>query len=123
MSAAAERVPYWRDRGWVAAMVGACPQAYRMDFREWLVANWPIWLAFCERADALREMRREHYSADAILHVIRYETDLREREPTYKVNNSFSADLGRLYNAVAGVEFFRTRERHTVAIVPDYQGI
>lgn len=82
------------------------------DFRDWLQANWAIWFEFRRLADQMRLRGRAYYSARAVLHVLRWHRALKDpTTPDYKINNNRSAELARLYNAIAGIEFFRTRER------------
>lgn len=80
-------------------------------FRKWLPLNWPIWFEFVRLADKMRLRGREHYSARAVLHVLRWERALRDTTETeLKINNNKSAEMARLYNAMVGFDFFRTRE-------------
>jgi hypothetical protein len=55
----------------------------------------------------------EHYSADAILHRIRWHYDIDVGDPDFKCNNNWTADLSRWfmdkYPQMDG--FFRTRQR------------
>lgn len=99
----------------VEAHLAHAAAEYRAGFPAYLRENWPLWLAFVRYADRMRS-RRAHYSADAILHVIRFETDLAERAPTFKVNNNWSADLARLYNAGVGADFFNLRQRSVAGL-------
>lgn len=98
------------DRVTCHAYVANLPREFRAGFQAYLADNWELWCAFVRYSDRMRS-RRSHYSADAILHAIRFESDLAEVRSPYKVNNNWSADFGRLYNAAAGVDFFRLRER------------
>jgi hypothetical protein len=80
-------------------------------FREWLPQNWEIWFEFVRLADQMRLRGRQYYSARAVLHVLRWHRALRDpTESEFKVNNRWSAEMARLYNAMVGFAFFRTRE-------------
>ena len=94
------------------AMLFAQAAGMSEDFREWLGQNWPIWHEFVRLADQMRLRGRSYYSARAVLHVLRWHRALKDpTEQEFKINNNRSADMARLYNAMAGIEFFRTRER------------
>jgi hypothetical protein len=112
----APRAALLSDRQVVAAYLRAKAEDFRAGFADYLKENWPLWLAFCRYADRMRA-RRPHYSADAILHVIRFDTDLAEAPGEgFKINNNWSADFARLYNAGVGSPFFQLRERSAAAI-------
>ena len=79
-------------------------------FREWLEQNWAIWEEFQRLADEMRLRGRQYYSARAVMHVLRWHRALRDpTEEDLKINNNRSAGLARLYNALLGKPFFRTR--------------
>lgn len=83
------------------------------SFREWLPKNWPIWFEFVRLADQMRLRGRAYYSARAVIHVLRWHRALKDpTETEYKINNNRSAEMARLYNAMIGKDFFRTREGH-----------
>jgi hypothetical protein len=74
-----------------------------------------IWQAFEHRAYAMAESGRKRYSARAILHVIRWETDLRDPDITFKCNNNWTPGLARLWMHNHGhrfLDFFELRNRH-----------
>jgi hypothetical protein len=80
------------------------------EFEVWMSHNRPIWEAFCELADLMRQ-RRDRWSARAILHVLRWQSALRENnDAEFKINNRWSAPMGRLYNRMHNVQFFQERE-------------
>lgn len=89
------------------------PELFRIDFREWLLENWHIWLAFKFEANRIWDCGFTHWSARTIVHYLRHETAIRERSDTWKVNNNFSPDLGRLWECFypQRVGFFEMRER------------
>lgn len=80
------------------------------EFRVWVFDNWAIWAEFCKLADLMRTKGRAYYSARAVLHVLRWHKHLEDVNCTFKINNRWSAPMARTYNAMHGVEFFRTRE-------------
>lgn len=79
-------------------------------FVAWLPQNREIWLEFCALAKMARERGRDHWSARAILHVLRWNRMLRDSGDVFKINNHWSAPMSRLYNHLAGFTFFQERE-------------
>jgi len=69
---------------------------YPAGFWNWLARNKPIYNDFAAKALAISR-RRDHYSARAILHVIRYETALKDSEGVVKINNIWSPGMARLF--------------------------
>lgn len=86
---------------------------YRADFGKWLRRNWFIYLDFEKRALRLVNAGRENYSSKTICCVIRYDSALRANDDEYKINDKFTADLGRLFEDMnpAHKGFFRMRVR------------
>jgi hypothetical protein len=82
----------------------------RDDFLAWLDDNWAIWSEFCQLAALARSKGRTRWSARAILHVLRWNRMLRDAGGVWKVNNNWSAPMSRLYNHLAGFDFFQERE-------------
>jgi hypothetical protein len=81
------------------------------DFLGWLDDNWAIWAEFCALAAQVRARGRGHWSARAILHVLRWNRVVRDAtDPVFKINNNWSPSMSRLYNALVGFDFFRERE-------------
>jgi hypothetical protein len=79
-------------------------------FQEWLAKNPQLVHEFFVLADMTRNKGRTAWSADAVLHVLRWFRAVRDAaDPVFKINNNWSAGMGRLYNAMRGVEFFRVR--------------
>ena len=87
------------------------PLGFKSVTEGWLLANESVWLAFWNRTERLRATGRTHYGAKAIAEVVRYDTAIRDAEITFKLNNNYTSGLARLYNEVAGVDFFETREQ------------
>lgn len=81
-----------------------------LTFEQWLEQNPKIWAEFCKLADEMRA-KRPRWSARAILHVLRWQRAMRDcTDPDYKINNNWSAQMARKYNAERGVPFFQERE-------------
>lgn len=95
----------------IVAMAGAAE--YREGFAVWLYQNWSIWLRFEFEANKLRERGRTRYSARTIGEYIRHSTSLREKTPTFKVNDWWWPPMARLYMDLhpEAKGFFETRER------------
>lgn len=93
------------------AMDAAVAMHLRDDFLEWLDNNWQIWVEFCDLAAQVRARGRTHWSARAILHVLRWNRVVRDStDPTFKINNNWSPSMSRLYNHLVGFDFFQERE-------------
>lgn len=54
-----------------------------------------------------------HYSADAIMHRVRWETSISTTDPEFKINNNHVAFYARMFmdNNPERVGFFETRQR------------
>jgi hypothetical protein len=79
-------------------------------FAEYDARNPAIWELFQHFTFAIMNAGQTHYSADAILHRVRWETTVTSTE-TFKINNNYSAFYARKfmmsYPQYDG--FFRTR--------------
>lgn len=83
-------------------------------FETWLARNAGIWHEFCQLADKMRATGRKHYSARAILHVLRWHRALQDAsQPVFKINNNWSAQMARKYNDENNVDFFHLRDSAT----------
>ena len=84
---------------------------YPVDFFAWLSRNQKLYRLFCIKAKQMAAIR-DHYSARAIIHAIRWETDLRDSESTFKVNNNWTPYMARLFmdNNPEHIGFFRCRD-------------
>lgn len=68
------------------------------DFTAFDQAHPEIYELFCRYALNLIRAGRRRYSADAILHVIRYQQVVRkEGEELYKINNNFTSRYARKF--------------------------
>lgn len=82
-----------------------------MTFADWTHTNAHIVNALFDLADDMRARHHRHWSIRAAMHVLRWQSAMRENTDSgFKLNNCWSADLARLYNASVGYSFFRTRE-------------
>ena len=82
-----------------------------IPFSDWLIDHPEIWEAFVDAVDRVFYVAR-HYSARAIIEVMRYESHVRD-SGEFKINNNCAPAFARLYEEVypqrAG--FFEIRER------------
>lgn len=70
---------------------------YPVGFWEWIEANWPMYEAFVALARRAKRNGISHWSADAVCHVLRWETAVRgSGQPDFKINNNAVAGLSRL---------------------------
>ena len=78
-----------------------------VQFAWWLACNRPIWDEFCVLANKMKERGRDHWSARAIIDVLRWDRALRDpTDPLFKINNNRTPQLGRLYNELTNSTFF-----------------
>ncbi|MCC6574486.1 MAG: hypothetical protein IT462_11920 [Planctomycetes bacterium] len=79
-------------------------------FAEFDLANPDVWALFCQFADEAWNAGHRRYSADAVLHRVRWETTVTERKALH-LNNDWTAHYARKFLAAfperAG--FFETR--------------
>lgn len=85
------------------------PLAFSFVTEGWLLKNIGVWLSFYHCAERMWNTGRSRYGAKCVFETMRYETDARDAETTFKINNNYVSGLARLYNAVKGFEFFETR--------------
>lgn len=79
------------------------------DFREWFKENQEIWAEFCKIADETRAVKAT-WSARAAIDVIRWQRDIAGKDGEYKISNNRTPHLGRLYNRINGVTFFKEKK-------------
>lgn len=86
---------------------------FRPEFDSYVMENWPVYVAFEQRALRVAEYRN-HYSARTIAEVIRHDTAIGEIGGDYKINNNFIPDLARLFALMnpkrAGLFAFRAHK-------------
>lgn len=66
-------------------------------FEKYDADNPKIWKMFCKLAHRLIRKGRTHFSADAILHKIRFDTAISGKGDVFKINNNFSAYYARKF--------------------------
>lgn len=100
-----------------------------LDFFEWLKDNEDILLAFFDKAEEILAVGKTKYSARTIVEVLRWESDLSEKEGQYKLNNNWTAHLSRTFDderESKGQEplFFKRsmicEQTQPEAVLPDY---
>ncbi len=87
------------------------PDPKQVKFEKYHQKNPLIWETFKDLAFQLIRAGRTHFSADAILHTIRFNTALRGGE-MWKINNNYSSYYSRLFSAnfPEHKDFFEQRE-------------
>lgn len=82
----------------------------QVKFENYHTANPEIWNMFKELTFQLIKAGRKHYSADGILHAIRWNTALRGSDER-KINNNYSSMYSRMFtsNYPEHKEFFEQR--------------
>ena len=79
---------------------------YPDGFFKWLEYNHHIWTIFEEKAYMMAAVGgRPRYSARTIIEVMRWDTDLCEKEPLFKISNNMVPGLARLFQAKHGKNF------------------
>jgi len=73
---------------------------YPEGFFHWLQYNEHIWLQFERHARTMAD-KRDRYSARTIIEVMRWNSDLREKQgkPLFKLSNNMTPGLARLWMA------------------------
>ena len=66
------------------------------QFEDWLKENRRIVGFIKNKALAMRRSGRTHYGMKAIVEAVRYDTDLREKDSEWKINNNYTSRLSRL---------------------------
>ena len=71
-----------------------------------------VYRLFCQFVSEVRRLGHANYSADAILHRVRWEVDLARRPAVgWKINNNFSSRYARKYmREHRAPDFFRIRK-------------
>jgi len=70
---------------------------YPDGFWPWLRDNPHIWQAFRVKAIRMALLGRKRYSARTIIETIRWDTDLKDSETTFKINDHYTPGLARLF--------------------------
>lgn len=66
-------------------------------FDAWLAANPHVWELFALYSNEAIRAGHEHYSADAIVHRIRWHVSVETRGDEFKINNNYVAFLARMF--------------------------
>jgi hypothetical protein len=67
------------------------------DFPQWLNENYHVFEVFVNHADELWNRGRRFYSSRTICEKMRFDHDVRENNSKFKISNTRTPDLGRLY--------------------------
>jgi hypothetical protein len=59
--------------------------------------NPKVYELFCKFSQLLVDRGFQHHSADAVLHRIRWATNVETNDPDFKINNNYSAYFSRLW--------------------------
>lgn len=79
---------------------------YPEGFFHWLAENQHIWKAFEEKAYIMAAVvGRKRYSARTIIEVMRWDSDLADKEQLFKINDHAIPGLSRLWMAKHGKNF------------------
>jgi hypothetical protein len=76
---------------------------YPDEFFSWLKHNYHIWKEFESKA-LMMSYRRKRYSARTIIEVMRWDTDIREKNPLFKISNNMVPGLARLWMVKYGAK-------------------
>ena len=81
-----------------------------MAFHE---ANTLVYQTFCRRAFQMIQSGRKHYSARAIMEVVRWDIDLKTDDKEFKLNNNHIPYYARMFMLAYPQHdgFFRIRDR------------
>ncbi len=78
---------------------------YPDRFWFWMRDNKHIYKAFQSRALRMAMTGRKRYSARTIVEAIRWNTELRDSEIIWKINNNYVPGLARLFMETYGEQF------------------
>jgi len=86
------------------------PDPKQAKFERYHAENPDIWNHFKKATFALIKVGRQHFSADAILHSIRFNTAIRGGKD-FKINNNYSSMYSRMFtsNFPEHKDFFEQR--------------
>ena len=77
---------------------------FPIGFFFWLQDNQHIWKAFEQRALEMAQVR-SHYSARTIIEVLRWNSDLADKDVTFKINDHSIPGLSRLWMKKHGEDY------------------
>ena len=78
---------------------------YPAGFWHWLARNEHIYAAFKIEAIRMALTGRKRYSARTITEVLRWQTDLKDSETTFKINGNYVPGMARLFMSEYGERF------------------
>jgi hypothetical protein len=86
----------------------------KITFEQYDIQNPTVWELFKQFTFETIHAGRNRFSADSILHRIRWETAVKTKDVHFKINNNFSADYARKFTAQFPQykEFFELRKRN-----------
>jgi hypothetical protein len=73
--------------------------SYPANFFRWIQDNKHIYAAFKVRALEMALTGRKRYSARTIVELIRWTTDLKDSELTFKINDHYTPGMARMFMA------------------------
>lgn len=88
---------YMATKDSVIQTVTMYPEWFLPDFFEWLEDNYHVFEVFVKHADELWNNGRRFYSSRTICEKMRFDHDVRENNSKFKISNTRTPDLGRLY--------------------------
>lgn len=77
---------------------------YPDGFFKWLADNQKIWKAFEVKALEMAAMR-SRYSARTLVEVLRWHSDLKEKNPLFKLSNNMTPGMARLWMSKHGRQY------------------
>ena len=72
-------------------------EQFSHEFIDWLPKNEHVWKAFVKETNKVISAGFKHYSSRTIIHVIRHHSAIAERDSEWKIRNSISPYLARLF--------------------------
>ena len=78
---------------------------YPDNFFYWLQSNQHVYRAFCAYAFRMAMTGRKRYSAKTIVERIRWDTDIKDSETTFKINNNYTSGMARLFMSEYGEKY------------------
>ena len=78
---------------------------YPQGFWKWLGENEHIYTAFKIEAIRMALTGRPRYSARTIVELLRWQTDLKDSEVTFKINDHYTPGMARLFMSEYGERF------------------
>ena len=86
------------------SLMGIEQRKYPAGFFQWLIQNQHIWNQF-ELHSLTMARKRLRYSARTIIEVMRWNSDIRQVEKTFKLSNNMVPGLARLFMHTHGEKF------------------